>query len=70
MNNLDAIRSQAEALVAQARACSAVVTIELKPRQPPAMGHYDMVVDVRPARELAIPAVRFLPPDDTEGGAL
>ena len=53
-NNLEAIQAKAEALVAQAKACQVVVTIDLKPRQPLAMGHYDMVVDVRPARVMAV----------------
>ncbi len=43
----------AEQLVHMAKLADAVVTITLKPRQPLAMGNYDMVVDVRPERVMA-----------------
>lgn len=60
---------RAAALVEFARECGVVLTIETQPRQPLAMGHYDMVVGMRPARQLAQPTVQHLPADDTEGGA-
>lgn len=61
---------RAAALVEFARECGVVLTIETQPRQPLGMGHYDMVVGVRPARQLTQPVVQHLPADDTEGGAL
>lgn len=52
------IERLAEQLIYMAELCNAVVTISLEPRQPLAMGHYDMVAHVRPARELADPINR------------
>lgn len=63
------IMTRATALVEFARECGVVLTIETQPRQPLAMGHYDMVICARPARQLAQPTVQHLPSDDTEGGA-
>lgn len=75
---------RAAALVEFARECGVVLTIETQPRQPLAMGHYDMVVGVRPARVLAVAQKydpsnfgtcqtysdhMFVASDDTEGGA-
>lgn len=40
----------AQQLVDAARARGLVVTIQLEPRMPPAMGSYDMVFDIREAR--------------------
>lgn len=51
--NLDAIQIKAAQLVKDAAQCGVVVTIETRPRLPLAMGHHEMVVDVRPARERA-----------------
>lgn len=63
--NQEAIAYIANDLVQTAKRCGLVVTIGLEPRQPLAMGNYDMVVDVRPARN----TVHHLPAGDTEGGA-
>ncbi len=62
------VLTRAAALVEFARECGVVLTIETHPRQPLAMGYYDMVVGVRPARQL-VPTIKHLPSDDTEGGA-
>lgn len=48
--NLDAIQARAEKLVALATECGVVLTINTQPKAPLAMGNYEMVVDVRPAR--------------------
>lgn len=48
--NLDAIRARAESLVKLAKECDVVLTINTTPKQPLAMGNYDMTVEVRPAR--------------------
>lgn len=40
-------------LIDLAKRSGVVLTIELKPNLPLAMGNYEMVVDVRPAREPA-----------------
>lgn len=53
---LNAIREDAESLIRIAQANNAVVTITLQPQQPPAMGNYVMVADVRPARQRSAPA--------------
>lgn len=71
MSTLDQqlIEVQAKHLVLIAQKWGLVLTIETQPRQPLAMGHYEIVVDVRPARHPApAPAVQHLPADDTEGG--
>lgn len=44
------IKLMVEQLVKLAAADGFVVTVEQKPLQPPAMGNYETVVDVRPAR--------------------
>ena len=66
--NRDVILRRATALVEFARECGYVLTIETQARRPLLMGHYDMVVGVRPARQMAEPIVRHVPADDTEGG--
>ena len=62
------ILGRASALVELAREFGMVLTIETKPRQPLAMGHYDMVVGLRPVRVLA-QAVQHIPSDEAKGGA-
>lgn len=49
----EVVLNRAAALVQFARECGMVLTIETQSRQPLAMGHYDMVVGVRPARVMA-----------------
>lgn len=49
----EVVLNRAVALVQFARECGMVLTIETQPCQPLAMGHFDMVVGVRPARQLA-----------------
>ncbi len=44
------IKLMVEQLVKLAAADGFVVTVEQKPLQPPAMGNYETVVDVRPVR--------------------
>lgn len=56
--NIEAIEHMANELVELAKRCEVVITIDTKPRQPLAMGHYDMVVNVRVARAMAEPIVR------------
>jgi len=68
--NRDVILRRAVALVELARECGLVLTIETQPRQPLKIGHYDMVVGVRPARQPAEQSIKHLPSDDTEGGAV
>lgn len=46
----EAILARARQLIADAQDAGQVVRIDLVPRQPLAMGSYDMVVDVRDAR--------------------
>ena len=46
--NRDVIYMRALSLIDQAAACGLVLTITTKPREPLAMGNYDMDVDVRP----------------------
>lgn len=48
----------AQQLIHMAEQAGAVVTITLHPRQPLAMGNYDMVAEVRPARVMAEPLNR------------
>lgn len=48
-----AIREDAENLIRIAQTHKAVVTITLEPQEPLAMGNYEMVADVRPARQRA-----------------
>lgn len=50
---IDLIKKSAAALVAQARECGLVLTVEIVPDKPLAMGNYHEVVSVRPARALA-----------------
>lgn len=52
----EVVLNRAAALVQFARECGMVLTIETQSRQPLAMGHYDMVVGVRPARVMAAQA--------------
>lgn len=47
---IQALQMAAQQLVDAARAHGLVVTIDLESRMPPAMGSYDMVFDVREAR--------------------
>ena len=47
-------RANARDLINFARRNGLVITITLDPRKPLAMGHYDMVVGVRPARVMAV----------------
>ncbi|MNX57004.1 hypothetical protein D3C86_878120 [compost metagenome] len=47
---IQALQMAAQQLVDAARARGLVVTIDLESRMPPAMGSYDMVFDVREAR--------------------
>lgn len=49
----EVVLNRAVALVQFARECGMVLTIETQPCRPLAMGHFDMVVGVRPARQLA-----------------
>lgn len=44
------VQRAAEALIAEAARLGLVVTIEQRPLQPLAMGHYETVVSVRPAK--------------------
>lgn len=46
----------AQQLVHMAELAGVVVTISTHPRQPLAMGNYDMVAEVRPARVMASPS--------------
>lgn len=52
-HDLDRIQRAAEALVRAAILSDAIVTIETKPLQPLAMGHHQMVINVRAARQLS-----------------
>lgn len=56
--NRQRVIANAELMAAEAREDGFVLTIETKPRKPLAMGHYDIVVNVRPARVLDEPIVR------------
>lgn len=47
------VQKAAEALIAEAKRLGLVVTIEQRPLQPLAMGHYATVAAVRPARDIA-----------------
>ena len=64
----EVVLNRAAALVQFARECGMVLTIETHSCQPLAMGYYDMVVGVRPARQLA-PIIKQPPADNTKGGA-
>lgn len=46
----ETIATAARALVARAERLGMVLTVEQRPRQPLAMGNYETVVSVRPAR--------------------
>ncbi|MDP9908268.1 hypothetical protein J2W27_000361 [Variovorax boronicumulans] len=50
---IQALQMAAQQLVDAARARGLVVTIDLESRMPPTMGSYDMVFDVREARNRA-----------------
>lgn len=52
------IEAMARAVVQDAELYGLVLTIQTKPRVPLAMGHHEMVVDVRVARELASPTIK------------
>lgn len=49
------IQRRAEQLIELARAGGVVLTIELVPRKPLAMGNHTMVASAYPARQLEIP---------------
>lgn len=49
----DFIKEQADRFIEFVSDMGFVLTVELKPKQPLAMGNYEMVADVRPAREVA-----------------
>lgn len=49
-DDLQTIQLIASDLIAHAKSRGVVLTIELKPRQPLAMGNYEMLAQVRPAR--------------------
>lgn len=49
-HEIQTVQMAAQQLVDAARARGLVVTIQLEPRMPPAMGSYDMVFDIREAR--------------------
>lgn len=59
MTDADVILHRANLLVQQARRHGLVLTIEQRPLQPPAMGHYQTVVGVRRARVRAEPRQAF-----------
>lgn len=58
----DHVKAMAKMVIDHAKQSGLVVTITTAPRSPLAMGNYDMVVDVRPARVMSIPK----PPDSPE----
>jgi len=59
-------KRQFQTLVRSARADGVVVTVTPVPRQPLAMGNYDLVVDVREARVMAAPIDRSSEPKRLE----
>ena len=65
-NSVDRVKAEAEDVVAAARACGVVVTIDLEPTAPLAMGNYRMVVDARPVRYASLDAVEFPEPQPTD----
>ncbi|CAN7639550.1 hypothetical protein [Paraburkholderia terricola] len=67
-NSVDRVKAEAEAedVVAAAKACGVVVTINLESDAPLAMGNYRMVVDARPARYASLDAVEFPEPQPTD----
>lgn len=54
-HDLDRIQRAAVALVEAAKLSDVILTIETKPLQPLAMGHHEMIIDVRAARQLSHP---------------
>lgn len=67
---MSTIESEVAALIARARAEGAVITIDLVPREPLAMGNYEMLGSVRPARgapDGAAPLVAAAPGVASEG---
>lgn len=52
-DDTEVIRREAEGLIANAQRLGLIVTIEQRPLRPLAMGHYETVVSVRPARQPA-----------------
>lgn len=54
-----AIRESLEYIVNFAAAVGFVVTVSQKPLEPLAMGRYESVVEIRKARELAEPIIRY-----------
>ena len=52
-------KRRAQELVRQALSDGVVITISIAPRQPLAMGNYDLAVDVRERRVLADPITRI-----------
>ncbi len=64
------IQQQADQLINQARAAGLVLTIELQPQHPLAMGNYKMVASVRPIenrRRSTERRVIYSPPPIVEG---
>lgn len=56
--SVSSLEIEARSLVERAQRAGFVVTIEQKSIQPPAMGHFETVVHVREARQLAEPIQR------------
>jgi hypothetical protein len=50
LQDADGVQRAAEALIAEAARLGLVVTIEQRPLQPLAMGHFETVAAVRPER--------------------
>ncbi len=53
METRDGIKDMVETLVKSASELGLVLTVTQQPRKPLAMGNYETVVEVRPAREMA-----------------
>lgn len=51
-------KNRAERLIAEAADDGVIITVDLVPNRPLAMGNYKQVVDVRPRRVLATPIDR------------
>lgn len=65
-NSVDLVRREAEQLAAAAKASGVVVTIDLEPNTPLAMGNYRMVVHAWPARHASACAPNFSEPHPTD----
>jgi hypothetical protein len=65
-NTVDRVRAEAEDLVAAAKASGIVLTIDLEPGFPLAMGNYRMVVNTRPARHAAPDVTEAPEPQPTD----